>query len=328
MILTSDILNSLEKWDGVSRDFKAKIISSTEDNYRIAGYRDYLDVFHIMVYDDSEGFETESRRGMSVEYKKIDIINEGIKGVFDFSCNSIGFKHNFITIFNDVLKAAETTRNLKTSTKQVIEKWFYFLQLPRKEALDFGQVVGLAGELLSLEKFIQLTENISLCLDSWVGPLKARRDFIFKKIEIEVKTSAKQQGHIHKINGIDQLEQMDKEDIYLHSWNILRDYADKAYTINNVISRIVNIIDNEENLKEKFFDKLYETGYDIRDKSVYDNLKLRTIDSFITLVDSEFPSITRNSFASGLNNRVIRIDYEIDINGIKTIDLKQLFNEA
>ena len=117
MILTSNILNSLQKWDGVSRDFKAKIISRPENYYRIAGYRDYHDVFHVIVYDDSGGFETESRRGMSVEYREIDVIDEGVKGVFDFSCNSIGFKHNFITIFNDVLKAAETSKNLKKSTK-------------------------------------------------------------------------------------------------------------------------------------------------------------------------------------------------------------------
>lgn len=328
MILTSNILNSLQKWDGVSRDFKAKIISRPENYYRIAGYRDYHDVFHVIVYDDSDGFETESRRGMSVEYREIDVIDEGVKGVFDFSCNSIGFKHNFITIFNDVLKAAETSKNLKKSTKQVIEKWFYFLQLPRKEELNFAQILGLTGELLSLENFMQLTQNMSLCLDSWVGPLKARRDFIFKKIEIEVKTSAKQQGHVHKINGIDQLEQTEEKNIFLYSWNILRDYSENAYSINNVISRIVNIMENEGSLNENFFDKLYESGYDIRDKNIYDNIRLRTINNFIAPVDEKFPAITRNSFVSSLNNRIVRIDYEIDINGIKTIDLKQLFYEV
>jgi hypothetical protein len=326
MNLTSDAINSFDKWDGESSNFKAKIISSSNDNYRVAGYRDKLDVIHVIIYSDCDSFQKISRTGMSVEFKRIDIIDEGLTGVLDFSCNSIGFKHNFITILNDIIKSAEKTKNLKVSANQVVDKWFYFLQLPRKQSLDFGKMIGLTGELLSLERLIIYTQNTEKCLKAWVGPLGARRDFVFENIVFEVKTSAKQNGHIHTINGIDQLDKTEDESVYIYSWNIVKDYSESAITINDVIDRITQLIVDSESLKEIFISKLYEAGYDIRDKDEYESEKLRIQSDFIVEVDNFFPVITRESFKNKLNNRIIRVEYEIDINGYKAIDLKYIFN--
>ena len=329
-MISIEMLDLLEKWDGYTENFRANRIFTNRFHGKIFGYRDNQDNIHIIMECENSEFEKESRKGITVEIRSVDLIDDGVNislNVLDFKCSSKGFKNNYVTILNEVLDSISETMSVEKATKMVIERWFHFLQLPRKLALDLGKIIGLIGELLSFEVFCAKGLSVRMCLDCWHGPSNEKRDYIFKNHEIEVKTATTQKGHLHTINGIDQLGKLINERIFIHSWNLLKDSSPSALSLSDLVERIeINFLPTED-LKQLFFNKLYEYGFDIRDKQLYNSDRYRIVGSIFTEVNDEFPKLTRESFASGIHSRILRIQYEIDLNGIPEFDLNSIIYE-
>ena len=93
-------------------------------------------------------------------------------------------------------------------------------------------------------------------IESWVGPLKIKRDFIFKNTEIEIKTSSTKKGHVHTVHGFDQLSALKDGQVYVYSWNISKDLTMQSFSLNTIVSEIVDICGDNTILIEKFYEKL------------------------------------------------------------------------
>lgn len=315
-------LNNLETWVNSNDSFKAvKIVDISELD--IYGFIDYKDIVHILIRCDESIFEDENRKGISITLKNIDTHDRGSFNVLDFSCKRNDFKNNFILIINEIIEESIKSNKLFESVKSIINKWFYFLQKPKQEQLSENEIIGLIGELLSIK---DLNEFIKMetVIESWVGPLKIKRDFIFKNTEIEIKTSSTKKGHVHTVHGFDQLSALKDGQVYVYSWNISKDLTMQSFSLNTIVSEIVDICGDNTILIEKFYEKLNLLKFDSRDSELYEEFKFRLIDKKLFIVNKSFPKIDRNSFNFKLNSMYLDLNYTIDLNNLESIELKNI----
>jgi hypothetical protein len=315
-------LNNLETWVNSNDSFKAvKIVDISELD--IYGFIDYKDIVHILIRCDESIFEGENRKGISITLKNIDTHDRGSFNVLDFSCKRNDFKNNFILIINEIIEESIKSNKLFESVKSIINKWFYFLQKPKQEQLSENEIIGLIGELLSIK---DLNEFITMetVIESWVGPLKIKRDFIFKNTEIEIKTSSTKKGHVHTVHGFDQLSALKDGQVYVYSWNISKDLTMQSFSLNTIVSEIVDICGDNTILIEKFYEKLNLLKFDSRDSELYEEFKFRLIDKKLFIVNKSFPKIDRNSFNFKLNSMYLDLNYTIDLNNLESIELKNI----
>ena len=315
-------LNNLETWVNSNDSFKAvKIVDISELD--IYGFIDHKDIVHILIRCDESIFEGENRKGISITLKNIDTHDRGSFNVLDFSCKRNDFKNNFILIINEIIEESIKSNKLFESVKSIINKWFYFLQKPKQEQLSENEIIGLIGELLSIK---DLNEFITMetVIESWVGPLKIKRDFIFKNTEIEIKTSSTKKGHVHTVHGFDQLSALKDGQVYVYSWNISKDLTMQSFSLNTIVSEIVDICGDNTILIEKFYEKLNLLKFDSRDSELYEEFKFRLIDKKLFIVNKSFPKIDRNSFNFKLNSMYLDLNYTIDLNNLESIELKNI----
>jgi len=315
-------LNNLETWVNSNDSFKVvKIVDISELD--IYGFIDYKDIVHILIRCDESIFEGENRKGISITLKNIDTHDRGSFNVLDFSCKRNDFKNNFILIINEIIEESIKSNKLFESVKSIINKWFYFLQKPKQEQLSENEIIGLIGELLSIK---DLNEFIKMetVIESWVGPLKIKRDFIFKNTEIEIKTSSTKKGHVHTVHGFDQLSALKDGQVYVYSWNISKDLTMQSFSLNTIVSEIVDICGDNTILIEKFYEKLNLLKFDSRDSELYEEFKFRLIDKKLFIVNKSFPKIDRNSFNFKLNSMYLDLNYTIDLNNLESIELKNI----
>ena len=315
-------LNNLETWVNSNDSFKVvKIVDISELD--IYGFIDYKDIVHILIRCDESIFEDENRKGISITLKNIDTHDRGSINVLDFSCKRNDFKNNFILILNEIIEESIKSNKLFESVKSIINKWFYFLQKPKQEQLSENEIIGLIGELLSIK---DLNEFITMetVIESWVGPLKIKRDFIFKNTEIEIKTSSTKKGHVHTVHGFDQLSALKDGQVYVYSWNISKDLTMQSFSLNTIVSEIVDICGDNTILIEKFYEKLNLLKFDSRDSELYEEFKFRLIDKKLFIVNKSFPKIDRNSFNFKLNSMYLDLNYTIDLNNLESIELKNI----
>lgn len=320
-MISIDVIKSLAKWDGNSMEFTGQFITVEPSKRRVVGFYDNKNLLHLLVESEEKSFEAIMRNGMSAELRTVELRDGSAFCGVDFVCNQIGFDEYFLKIINEILKESARLDNVEQVTPRVIENWFHFLEKPRKPCLDFNKIVGLIGELKTIETLYELKYEPQNILEFWTGPDSGKRDFMFGDFDIEVKTSAKQEGHIHRINGLDQLTIIGEEVIYLFSWNIKKEHSEQAFNLAGLINEIES--DIFVNLAERvqFRDKLYLEGYDVRNEDDYEKWRFSVKGSKFLMVNEQFPRICQTSFVNPLDDRILRVEYDIDLNGMDSLDL-------
>ncbi len=325
-MITLEMVNAFESYDGVSDLFRGDVIPNAL-NVKIFGYYDHKNLLHIAIESNVDSFKSIEINGMSVLFQNINTENQGSFSALVFTCRSNAFKDYFIKIINEILHKTLKGGSIEGNTPYIIDNWLYFLNLPIKDKLTSDQILGLVGELLSLESFCKLGMSVDLAIDAWQGPFGAKRDFMFKSVEIEVKASSKQSGHIHKINSLEQLSFEEGEKVLVYSWNIYRDRSKKSPSIVDIVNRIRDEHLITPSQLSEFNSRLYEVGLDLRDFNDYLSDRFQISSYFICRVSENFPRITPDSFKNKLSKRIGNVEYDIDLNGFLELDIKDIVSE-
>ncbi len=326
MTITKEIVDNIGKWDGSSDYFKGNKIGEFSGN-DIFGYLDNKELLHVLIKSNKSDFDDIVREGISVSYKKEFFTEHGEIGVIDFTCNSNRFIDFFIKIVNEILEKSKTFNNIESNILKVINSWFLFLNLPRISILTDKEVVGLIGELLFFEKLCTLGISSELLIHSWVGPSGGKKDFIFDSFEIEVKTSSIQKGHVHQVSSLEQLASVDNKDLYVYSWNIYKDFSSASFNLPAIVNNIKDNHIDDLYQAQRFDSILYDAGFDLRDADRYMDSKYIIRDGFLCMVDDNFPRLTKDLLGD-IDSRILKIVYEIDLNGINKSNIEDLVNEV
>lgn len=153
-------------------------------------------------------------------------------------------------------------------------------------------------------------------LSSWKGPLKEKYDFIFSDWVFEVKGTRKE-GHIHTINGLDQLKPPSGKHLALISFLATKSEDAPSKSLQNWIEDTEKkFLNNRADLTERFYNLLTGCGYSRIHKEEYRKTRFDIYDDKFFTVNENFPKLTSDYLKQPLDGRVSEIQYTIDLEGL------------
>jgi hypothetical protein len=108
----------------------------------------------------------------------------------------------FAELADEVLFRLDSGRAPVDAVATTIADFVELLDSGDPERVDASLVLGLLGELLILERLVELDAT---ALEAWVGPFEQRHDIRRGVHAFEVKTSGRSDAKVVHIHGIDQL---------------------------------------------------------------------------------------------------------------------------
>jgi hypothetical protein len=147
-----------------------------------------------------------------------------------------------------------------------------------------------------------------VALDSWQGPLRAAQDFHVDGGAIEVKSTAKAQGFIARINSIEQLN-TERWPMFLCAVRFVEDEA--GDTLTQRVHQLRHIMDGS-GVRKQFDALLLLSRYFDEHEERYTK-KMLSGDIHCYQVDDEFPCLMR----SLLPGQIRSAQYDLDVEGLE-----------
>ncbi|TDL77381.1 PD-(D/E)XK motif protein [Rhodococcus qingshengii] len=306
--ITEDSWHDLEDKLPAYGLYNAKKIEGSEKIFLAVNHNGFRNVLLQINSIDSAIYDNHSR-GLIVEGKSL-VINEIESPFIVITCTDKEGNKTFNLVASDIILKVVSGLKPVDSVTQTLEKWRKFWGSSFRKILTEEQIKGLFGELWFLLVWL-LTKNLKF-VENWVGPNGSRNDFEWKNLAIEVKTTSSVRGHIHKINGIEQLDPPQDGELFCFSLRIR-----KEKTANNtlpvLIKRIQNLLESNQQLLDLFDERLAILGYSPAHEAEYSEYRYRVIDERFYIVNDEFPRLSVSSFLDGVPYGVERIDYDVNL---------------
>ena len=256
--------------------------------------------FLVPLVQSDDDYTDLNSRGIRVVTRQIECLDKGGHDAFDL-------------IGGEILNGLETgLRPPSEVIKGVLSKWRRFWGQVPNQILSKERQIGLFAELWFLTKWL-IPKFGSDGIRAWTGPTGNRHDFQFPHFAIEVKATTSSRGRIHKIHGINQLEEPASGMLAMFSMRLREDNTSN-YSLPGIMELCIQMISkNEEDLLE-FESLLTYTGYLKQYQDEYEKLKLTVVEECLFLVNDNFPRITPDSFPAGLTPGIENLEYEINLN--------------
>jgi hypothetical protein len=182
-----------------------------------------------------------------------------------------------------------------------LENWKSLFEKASAEGLTPEEQRGLYGELFLLRKFLSSSSDSLKVINSWLGPLKANKDFQYSDWAIEVKTSYGNSHQRISISNERQLDTTNLNNLFLYHLS-LEEMNNSGETLNQIIESIYNLLVNSFISLNRFEKRLLEAGYFKYHKDLY-NIKGYNLrqDRFYK-VAGEFPRIEAKDIRGGIGD--------------------------
>ncbi|MDQ6598085.1 PD-(D/E)XK motif protein [Bacillus salipaludis] len=288
--------------------YNAKKLEGNEKIFLAVNHNGFRNVLLKINCIDSAINDNHSR-GLKVEGKNL-VVNEIENAFIVISCSDKEGNKTFNLVASDILHKVVSGLKPADAVIQTLEKWRKFWGSSFRKILTEEQIKGLFGELWFLLVWL-LPQNYKF-VENWVGPSGSRNDFEWKNLAIEVKTTSSIRGHIHRINGIEQLDSPQDGELYCFSLRIRKEKTAQN-TLPVLIKRIQNLLASNQQLLDLFDEKIAILGYSPAHEVEYSEYQYRVIDERLYVVNGEFPRLSVSSFQDGVPYGVERIDYDVNL---------------
>lgn len=210
----------------------------------------------------------------------------------------------FATLCEDLITGIAAISDEKIVVKELLnrlEKWKSLFDKASAEGLSPEEQRGLYGELYFLKKWIINSNDITKCIQAWVGPEKAIRDYQLSEWAIEVKTT---HGNNHQKIQVSSERQLDvaniKSLILLHiSLEVQQKNGD---TLNKIVEEIIELLNTDIASQTRFKSKLLQAGYFNHHQRIYDNTGYQIRELNYYLVNNQFPRIEEKDIRNGVGD--------------------------
>jgi hypothetical protein len=196
--------------------------------------------------------------------------------------------------------------------REATRRWELLLRpeiVPTREAL-----VGLTGELLTLEAFAQ--HNPARAVAAWVGPERAPFDIVFGTAAFEVKTTISA-TRVHTFHGMEQLHAPLRGASYILSWHLQEGGSN---SLQRLVDGLRERLAGTPGLTGQFNEKLALTGAVSEDGTVRDlHFEVREAPMVLTVGADLFPSggaWLTTSLGPALAGRVRNVSLQLDCSGL------------
>lgn len=300
------------------RNYHALAINIDEGIYL---YRDAGSNYHMALRIQSEeSYKDPKINGVDIQVGQFNLNGVSIEKFIDIKLNHQRYEHQFIYFCDEIIK---NILNLKlgnvASVKSAVGRNRLFWDKQRQDILTEDQQVGLLCELEFLDRIIEI--NNKNMLQSWKGPTGFKYDFVFTDNLFEVK-GTRREGHFHIINGLDQLDYDGNKTLFIISYVVTEKDDINGLGVNDIVNSIIMKLNDNDELINHFNALLFDCGYNVF--HVKDYKKYEIIESKVYTVNNEFPKLTRRMINENLSERVSKISYKIDLNGLASINLDHI----
>lgn len=187
-----------------------------------------------------------------------------------------------------------------------ISAWQRFMSRVPTGVLSREAELGLHGELIILERLMDLGVHAPGALQAWMGPQHGLHDFTFGSGALEVKTSLSAKGLEARISSLDQLDVALVTPLHLVCVGMRPDLSGK--TLGERVAALRCRIAAFEACRPLLEIRLLQAGWlDARASHYTRRLEVDQLKVFE--VDFDFPTLTRASVPSG----IVDAHYTVDI---------------
>jgi hypothetical protein len=257
-----------------------------------------------------EAFFDDKSRGLTVGGRELEVEGSPKRLFLDIECTDRSGNDAFNLVVSDILRRVAAGDGHVEAVKTTLNHWRRFWQGGNSSGLTPDQVLGLFGELWFLS--VWLMPRGLPNVGHWVGPSAARNDFQWPNLSVEAKATKSVRGHIHRINGLDQLDPPEGGGLYLFSLRVREEQGSKNSLV-SLVERISDMLYDEPELMDLFEDSLARAGYSPVHAERYSQMRFRVIEERLYRVGEGFPRLSVASFSDGVPRGVERVDYEINL---------------
>lgn len=289
---------------------KIKAIRLPVDELHTYIYFDYKKQLHLII--KSELLITESRKGIKIRNTELNLIDFGKHPFIDIICLHQDFKKEFIQIAEQIFEHYKNHKDLVKAIKITVNKWYFFFEKDSNDNLTVSEVKGLIGELIFMKNFSNKIPLRSI-LNAWKGPESGLRDYNFERFDVEVKTSSKEVGHVHSINGQFQLKS-DNIPLFIYSVCLKKSDSANSITLKKLTDAICILLGDDPFSLNLFFKKLESINVFLNKIEYYDKFSYELKNILTIKIDK---SNLNQFLIQNDNSRISNVKYDFDFNGIE-----------
>jgi hypothetical protein len=234
----------------------------------------------------------------------------------------------FSNLFDDLIRSIYKEIYDKKDDKLIVQlfiktflKWCEFFEDNTHSKMTKNEVQGLFGELHVLHQLIKSNVgNIDALLSSWRGPYKEPHDFVFSKVDIEVKTIQTSKNSI-SITSEQQLENHPDKGLLISVISLNDDYL-TGQTLKNKVEKIRQSILDFHGDYSLFYKALSEFELTPQNVSIYNNFKFTIISDrqFNTQIDN-FPKLTSKELPKAIS----KLKYSLNLEQISEFEIERSY---
>ena len=260
-----------------------------------------------------EEYRDIQSRGVSVTTRDLSILGNNPEKYLDIACLDAGGHPILDLMGGEIAKGLTDETKVPTDiVRSVLAKWRRFWgQLPQP-ILSREEQLGLFAELWFMSAWLipKLGPNAVM---AWRGPWGSRHDYEWADKSVEVKATTNIRGRVHRIHGVNQLEEPENGPLYLFSV-VMREEIGADNCLSRIIDSCRNQLADSEASLTHLENALAQIGYSPMFEDEYSKMKLKILDAVLFHVDISFPKLTQESFSSGIPEGIEKIDYDINLN--------------
>ncbi len=326
--LTSDTWNQAEISGDIVSGYKTIWLGINDyEESSLHIFKDEGGQFHYVIEvpndENRNGLEDPKINGLDITSRQYRLDGKMVRYFIDIRCSIKAYLEEFTEVVKEISRnILEKGKSPFESVTNVMRNWKKFWANQNKQILSEDEQIGLICEIIFLEHLIKI--NPSNALTSWRGPFGQRHDFIFSDWTFEIKGS-RRGGHIHTINGIDQLKSSDNKKLAFISFLVTESNSTNSLSLQALIEKIREITLNDRpDLIIQFNELLAGVGYTPINAEEYRAFKIDILDSAFYIVDSSFPTLTSDNLIVALGNRVTSVMYDISLDGLSKKNLNEI----
>ena len=187
-----------------------------------------------------------------------------------------------------------------------VRAWQEFMDRHKEGLLSPDAELGLFGELIAIDHFLDAGIPEKHVIDAWQGPLDGLQDFSLGGGGIEVKSTLSVRGFTATISSLEQLDDSLCQPLFLAAVRIRLDTAGLTLpAMSNAIRE--RLLDNVATL-DLFEARLMQAGF-LRAAAERYTRRFRHVSTAFLAVDDNFPRLTR----AHVDPAIRRARYEVDL---------------
>jgi hypothetical protein len=309
--VTPESWRTLPDRSNVYAELAAEALPGVDDVFLAV---DHEGIRHLLlsVSADVDPVTDERSRGIRALTRPLSVQGQSEGHFIDVLCTAISGQEVFNLVATAILAQVAQGADAPDAVRSTLARWRRFWGATPTGGLSSEEIRGLFGELWFLA--VWLLPHGHDQIGHWLGPTGTRHDFQWSGLAVEAKATTSIRGHVHRINGLDQLEPPADGRLLLFSLR-MREEATASNTLPSLIEAIISALHDDGETLDAFEARLVQAGYSPLEADRYAEMRFRVINERLYEVGDGFPRLSATSFANGLPSGIERVEYEINLDG-------------